>query len=73
MDPGEVPIELLGLTQAEQNVIARCCPIMRVYNLKGGQFGYGGHVVNVAQNSSHFATSLPRLRGRKMASTNTYS
>ena len=59
MDPGSVPAELLGLSQTEM-LIARCCPIMRVIHLKGGQLGYGGHVVNVAQDIT-FAATLPRL------------
>ena len=33
---------------------------MRVIHLKGGQLGYGGHVVNVAQDIT-FAATLPRL------------
>ena len=42
-------------------LIARSCPIMRVIHLKGGQLGYGGHVVNVAQDITTFAATLPRL------------
>ena len=34
---------------------------MRVIHLKGGQLGYGGHVVNVAQDITTFAATLPRL------------
>ena len=60
MDPGSVPAELKGLSQTEM-LIARCCPIMRVVHLKGGQLGYGGHVVNVAQDITTFAATLPRL------------
>ena len=41
-------------------LIAKGCPVMRVYRLKGGQRGYGGHVVNLAQNISDFVNSLPR-------------
>ena len=54
MDPGSVPAELLGLSQTEEMLIARCCPIMRVIHLKVGQLGYGGHVVNVAQDITTF-------------------
>ena len=61
MDPGSVPAELKGLSQTEEMLIARCCPIMRVIHLKGGQLGYGGHVVNVAQDITTFAATLPRL------------
>ena len=60
MDPGSVPDQLKGLTQAEEMLIAKGCPVMRVYRLKGGQRGYGGHVVNLAQNIGDFVNSLPR-------------
>ena len=61
MDPGSVPAELQGLTETEEMLIAPCCPIMRVIHLKGGQLVYGGHVVNVAQDITTFAVTLPRL------------
>ena len=61
MDPGSVPPQLQGLTQTEEMLIARCNTIMRVLHLKGGQLGYGGHVVNVAQDVTTFAATLPRL------------
>ena len=32
------------------------------HHLKGGQLGYGGHVVNVAQDISTFAATLPRQK-----------
>ena len=35
-DPGSVPDELKGLTQAEEMLIAKGCPVMRVIALKGG-------------------------------------
>ena len=60
MDPGSVPDQLKGLTQAEEMLIAKDCPVMRVYRLKGGQRGYGGRVVNLAQNIGDFVNSLPR-------------
>ena len=36
MDPGSVPDQLKGLTQGEEMLIAKDCPVMRVYRLKGG-------------------------------------
>ena len=45
MDAGSVPNQLKGLTQAEEILISKGCPIMRVYRPKGGQRGFGGHVV----------------------------
>ena len=72
MDPGSVPAELLGLSQTAEMLIARCCPIMRVIHLKGGQLGYGGHVVNVAQDISTFAATLPRLAAKSIATKESY-
>ena len=60
MGPGSVPDQLNGLTQAEEMLIAKSCPAMRFYRLKEGQRGYGGHVVNLAQNIGDFVNSLPR-------------
>ena len=60
MDPGSVPDQLKGLIQAEEMLIAKSCSVMRVYRLKGGQRGYGGHIVNLAQNIGDFVNSLPR-------------
>ena len=41
-------------------LIAKGCPVMRVYRVKGRQRGYGGHVVNLAKNIGDFVNSLPR-------------
>ena len=59
-DPRSVPNQLKGLIQGEEMLIAKGCLVMRVYRLKGGQRGYGGHVVNLAQNIGGFVNSLPR-------------
>ena len=60
IDPGSVPNQLKGLTQVEEMLIAKACLVMRDYCLKGGQRGYGGHVVNLAQNIGNLVNSLPR-------------
>ena len=60
MDPGEVPEELQGLTEIEEMLIARVFPVMSVYKLRGGQYGYRGNVINFPQNVEEFATRLPR-------------
>ena len=39
MNPGSVPDQLKGLTQAEEMLIAKGCPVMRVYRLKGVDLG----------------------------------
>ena len=61
MDPGVVPIELRGLTQVEEMLISAVMPLMSVYRLPHGQYGYNGHVINLPQNVSSIATKLPRL------------
>ena len=50
MDPGVVPQCLENMTQIEEMLIARACPIMTVYRKHGGQRGYSGHVLNLPQN-----------------------
>ena len=60
MIPSSVPNELQNLTQIEEMLIARALPIMRVYIKPGGQRGYSGHCINLPQNVTELATSLPR-------------
>lgn len=59
MDPGELPACLEGMTQIEEMLIARACPIMTVYRKHGGQRGYSGHVLNLPQSIEHFLSELP--------------
>ena len=59
MDPGNVPQCLQGLSQIEEMLIARACPIMCIYRKHGGQRGYRGHVVNLPQNIQGFLDKLP--------------
>lgn len=59
MDPGKVPPSLEGLSQIEEMLIARVCPIMCVFRLKGGQRGYNGHVLNLPQDLQGFLDKLP--------------
>ncbi|CAI8017284.1 hypothetical protein GBAR_LOCUS10520, partial [Geodia barretti] len=61
MDPGPLPHELSGLTQVEEMLISAVMPIMSLYRLPQGQYGYTGHVVNLPQDVASFAHSLPRL------------
>lgn len=60
MIPSSVPPELQGLTQIEEMLIARALPIMRVYVKPGGQRGYSGHCINLPQDVTELASSLPR-------------
>ncbi|CAB4017850.1 Hypothetical predicted protein [Paramuricea clavata] len=59
MDPGIVPEQLSGLTQVEEMLISRVCPIMRVYRKHGGQRGYKGRVLNLPQDIQSFLKRLP--------------
>ena len=59
MHPQEVPPCLQGLSQIEEMLIARACPIMCVYRKHGGQRGYKGHVLNLPQDIQGFLDHLP--------------
>ena len=47
------------MTQIEELLIVRACPIMTVYHKHGGQLGYSGHVINLPQNIQQFINKLP--------------
>ncbi len=56
-----MPGELQGLMQIEEMLISQVMPMMTLYRLPHGQYGYRGHIINLPQDISSFATSLPRL------------
>ena len=60
MIPSSIPIELQDLTQIKEMLIARALPIMNVYVKPGGQRGFSGHCINLPQQLSELAQSLPR-------------
>ena len=41
-------------------LISAVLPIMTLYHLPQGQYGYSGHVINLPQDVASFASSLPR-------------
>ena len=41
-------------------LISEVMPLMTIYRLPHGQYGYCGHVINLPQDVVSFATSLPR-------------
>jgi len=45
----------------EEMLISAVMPIMSVYRLPQGQYGYSGHVINLPQDVASFVQSLPRL------------
>ncbi len=59
MWPGEVPACLQKLSQVEEMLISRACPIMCVFRKHGGQRGYRGHVLNLPQDVQGFLDRLP--------------
>ncbi|CAG8767463.1 1014_t:CDS:1, partial [Gigaspora rosea] len=60
MDPGNIPEELMGLTEIEEMLIAQVFPVISVYYLRGGQYAYRGNVINFPQDIKEFVTRLPR-------------
>ena len=61
MNPGPMPAELQDFTQVEELLISAVMPMIILYRLPRGQLGYSGHIVNLPQDVSSFASSLPRL------------
>ena len=61
MVPPPVPQELQGLTMAEEMMISRACPVVKVVRLAGGMHGYEGHVLSMGQDIGEFARRLPWL------------
>ena len=59
MDPRAVPQCLQNLSQVEEMLIARICPIMSVHRKHSGQRGYKGHVINFPQDIKEFLSKLP--------------
>ncbi len=41
-------------------LISTVLPILSVYRLPHGQYGYSGHIINLLQDMTTFVTSLPR-------------
>lgn len=60
MHPGNQPPCLQNLTQTEEMLIARACPLMCIYTKHGGQRGYRGNVLNMPQDVQNFLKRLPR-------------
>ncbi len=42
-------------------LVSAVIPMMSLYQLPHGQYGYKGHIVNLPQDVASFARSLPRL------------
>ncbi len=48
------------LTYIEEMLISAVMPLMSIFYLPHGQYRYKGHVINLPQDITTFATSLPR-------------
>ena len=42
-------------------LVSGMMPVMSIYQLPLGQYGYSGHVINLPQDVVSFASTLPRL------------
>ena len=49
-----------GLTPVEEMLISAVLPIMTLYRLPHGQYGYSGHIINLPQDVASLADKLPR-------------
>ena len=52
--------QLKGLSEVEEMLISPVIPLMSIYHLCCGQYGYSGHVINLPQDIPLFISSLPR-------------
>ena len=55
-----VSLFMQGLTPVEEMLISAILPIMTLYRLPHGQYGYSGHVINLPQDIASLADKLPR-------------
>ena len=48
------------MSQVEDMLISRVLPVMSIYHLPHGQYGYSGHILNLPQDVTTFVNTLPR-------------
>ncbi|KAM4063873.1 ATP-dependent DNA helicase PIF1 [Hirsutella rhossiliensis] len=61
LDLGSVPNELPELSQVEEMLIARVHVHIQVFQYRGQQYKYRGHVINFLRDIGHVYTQLPLL------------
>ena len=61
MDPLPIPVELSGMSDAEQMLIARLAPTVHVHMLRHGGIASNGHYIAFPQALQEPATILPLL------------
>lgn len=59
--PCDVPVELQGLSEAEEMLIARIQPLIRCTHLKGGVLSMSGHTCGYYQDATPMLNVLPRI------------
>ncbi|KAK2571364.1 hypothetical protein P5673_003951 [Acropora cervicornis] len=61
MDPLAIPVELSGMSDAEQMLIARLAPTVHLHMMRHGGIASKGHCIAFPQAVQEPATILPRL------------
>lgn len=61
MDPGEVPAYLPQLSPIEEMLIAKVHVAMQVYQVRGQQYKYRGHIVNFLRETGRTFNQIPVL------------
>lgn len=61
MAPGLVPEHLPKLTQMEEMLIAPLHTLVQLWQVRGGQYKYTGHICNFPRETAVFHTTLPLL------------
>ncbi|CAG9799443.1 unnamed protein product [Chironomus riparius] len=66
LDPGVIPDEILQLSKAEQGLLARVTPYVKIIHLPGrfGQYGFRGQAVLFAQDLFEVTEKLPHMLPR---------
>ena len=61
MDPGLIPEHLPELTQMEEMLIAPVHVLMQIWQVRGGQYKYTGHICNFLKDNAQFYNRVPVL------------
>lgn len=66
LDPGSIPDEIQALTQAEQRLLCRIIPLVKIVKFTGlyGQYGFRGQAVLFAQDIFEVSERLPNMLPR---------
>jgi hypothetical protein len=64
MHPWRSPTHLPKLSTLEESLISLHCTVLKIFRLKGGNFGYSGNYVAVTQDVGLFVSKIPRQMSR---------